>query len=346
MEEVAMRLGRLTTVVAWLAFAVPATASETITYAGVGGTFQTKLVEALIAPAISLHHAELAQATYREQIPSLKLEVQSGKPAWDIVQMAAEECASASRLGLLEPIDYSVVHADDLPKGAYDRDWVSPNYYSVVLAWRKDVFPQGPKNWSDFWDVKRFKGARSLAGFPQGMLELALLADGVEPSKLYPLDVDRALKKISAIKDEIAVWWTTGAQSVQLLKDGEIDMIAIWGSRVEAAVESGAPVSFTFTDSLINYNCFAVPKGSPHKVLAMRVIAAALTPEIQANIPRLLPYYGPTNKEAYKMGLPAAVVERAKLFRDMQAQATPVNVQFWAEHLQEIVPRYKAMIGE
>jgi len=42
----------------------------------------------------------------------------------------------------------------------------------------------------------------------------------------------------------------------------------------------------------------------------------------------------------------AGVVEQAKLFRDMQAQAIPLNVQYWAEHLEEIVPRYKAMIGE
>ncbi len=341
-----MRLSRLTSVVAWLAFALPATASETITYAGAGGTFQAKIVEAMIAPAIRIQHGELNQATYGEPIASLKLEVQSGRPAWDIVQMGGEQCASASRLGLLESLDFKLVHIDGLPKGAYDRDWVSPNYYSVLLAWRSDIFPQGPKNWSDFWDVKRFKGARALAAFPQGMLELALLADGVEPSKLYPLDVERALRKISAIKDDVAVWWTTGAQSAQVLKDGEVDMIAIWGSRMSAALESGAPVGFTFKDSLINYNCFAVPKGSAHKELAMRVIATALTPEIQANIPKLLPYYGPTNKDAYKLGFSAEVLEKAKLFRDMQAQAIPLNVQFWAEHLEEIVPRYKAMIGE
>jgi putative spermidine/putrescine transport system substrate-binding protein len=78
----------------------------------------------------------------------------------------------------------------------------------------------------------------------------------------------------------------------------------------------------------------------------MRIIAAVLTPEIQANIPRLLPYYGPTNKDAYKVGFSAEEIESAKPFRDMQAQAIPMNVQFWADHLEEIVPRYKAMIAE
>jgi putative spermidine/putrescine transport system substrate-binding protein len=351
MHSLAIRVASMypapvTAIAMWLAFAIPATASEAITYAGAGGTFQAKLVEALLTPAVKIHQAELIQTSFRDVLPALKLEVQSGKPAWDIVQTGADSCATASRSGLLEPIDYKVVRTDGLPKEAYARDWVSPNYYSFVLAWRNDVFPQGPKNWADFFDVKRFKGPRALASFPQGMLEIALLADGVEPANLYPIDVDRALNRIRTIKSEISVWWATGAQSAQLLKDGEVDMMAIWGSRVEAAVQSGAPVSFTFDHSIINYNCFAIPKGSAHKELAMRVIAATLTPEIQANIPKLLPYYGPTNKEAYKVGLSAEVVEKAKPFRDMQGQAIPLDVQFWAEHLEGIVPRYRAMIAE
>ena len=31
-------------------------------------------------------------------------------------------------------------------------------------------------------------------------------------------------------------FWTSGAQSSQLLKDGEVDMIVMWGSRVAAVL--------------------------------------------------------------------------------------------------------------
>ncbi len=37
-------------------------------------------------------------------------------------------------------------------------------------------------------------GARSFQKFAEGTLEAALLADGVEPDKLFPLDVDRAFR--------------------------------------------------------------------------------------------------------------------------------------------------------
>ena len=42
---------------------------------------------------------------------------------------------------------------------------------------------------------------------------LALLADGVAPSKLFPLDLDRAFHKLDQIKPNVAVWWKTGDQS-------------------------------------------------------------------------------------------------------------------------------------
>jgi putative spermidine/putrescine transport system substrate-binding protein len=42
------------------------------------------------------------------------------------------------------------------------------------------------------------------------MLEIALLADGVAPDKLYPLDLDRAFKKLDTIKKN-TIWWATNA---------------------------------------------------------------------------------------------------------------------------------------
>ena len=35
----------------------------------------------------------------------------------------------------------------------------------------------------------------------------ALVADGVPKDKLYPLDLDRAFKKLDEIKPHIKVWW-------------------------------------------------------------------------------------------------------------------------------------------
>src|SRR6516165_2101981 len=55
---------------------------------------------------------------------------------------------------------------------------------------------------------------------PRSMI-FALLADGVPRDKLYPLDIDRAFKKLDRIKPHIKVWWREGNQSQQLIRDSE-----------------------------------------------------------------------------------------------------------------------------
>ena len=53
------------------------------------------------------------------------------------------------------------------------------------------------------------------------------VADGVAVDKLYPLDVDRALKSLDKIKDH-CLWYDTNAQAVQYLQDeqGVLGLVA------------------------------------------------------------------------------------------------------------------------
>ena len=61
-----------------------------------------------------------------------------------------------------------------------------------------------PLSWADFWNVKDFPGKRALPDYASYALPLALLADGVKPENLYPLDVDRAFASLQKIKGSIA----------------------------------------------------------------------------------------------------------------------------------------------
>src|SRR5205823_2462578 len=85
-----------------------------------------------------------------------------------------------------------------------------------------------PKSWADWWDVKKFPGARSMRDHPVDNLEFALIADGVAMDKLYPLDVDRAFKKLDQIKPHVNVWWSTGQQPAQLLLDKQFWIDDAW----------------------------------------------------------------------------------------------------------------------
>ena len=55
--------------------------------------------------------------------------------------------------------------------------------------------------WADLFDTAKIPGKRTFYKWSApGVLEIALLADGVAPDKLYPLDLDRAFKKLDTIK--------------------------------------------------------------------------------------------------------------------------------------------------
>ena len=99
---------------------------------------------------------------------------------------------------------------------------------------------------------------------------------------MYPLDVDRAFKKLEEIKPHLALWWSSGAQSVQIPTDGEIDMQAIWNCRAQAAIDSGAAAAYTYNQGIYDVECFMVLKGTKNKDVAMKIINIMLDPKNQA----------------------------------------------------------------
>ena len=149
--------------------------------------------------------------------------------------------------------------------------------------------------------MKNFPGTRALRNDPQTVLEAALLADGVPRDKLYPLDVDRAFKKLQQIKPDITVWWTSGGQSAQLLHDGEVDMTMIWNGRASAVRKDDPDVDFTFNDGILQNTQLCVLKNAPNLPDAIKFINAAVSPELQANLPLYIDY-GPGNPAAFKTG--------------------------------------------
>ena len=151
---------------------------------------------------------------------------------------------------------------------------VAYEFYSSVLAYsqKKYTAEAAPNSWADFWDVKKFPGRRALRNHPIATLEAALMADGVAPDKLYPLDVDRAFKKLEEIKPNITVWWTSGAQSAQLLNDGEVDMVMAWNGRVSALTKEGAKVAYTYNQGILQSTSLCILKDAPNLATAVRFL--------------------------------------------------------------------------
>jgi len=327
------------------ALTVPAAADGSIAVASYGGAYQDALRKAFYEPTAKALGIEVKEFTL-SGITDIRTQVKAGAVEWDVVELYGGQCQQAADEGLTEPLDYNVINADGVPKDLIQPNWLGFTAYSTVMAWNKETYKDNPpKNWADFFDTEKFPGTRALSGYgPGGNVEAALMADGVAKDKVYPIDMDRALAKIEKLKPDVAVWWNSGAQTQQLAVNQEVDMLAIWVARIDAAIKEGAPFDYTYEQGIMDVECLVVPKGAKNKELAMKVINEFMKPENQADLPKYVPY-GPINQKAFETG---------KLTEEMlkNTATTPANYDkqivmdkpYWAEHGQAAQERWDAFM--
>ncbi|HEY0295868.1 MAG TPA: extracellular solute-binding protein [Bordetella sp.] len=206
--------------------------------------------------------------------------VQSKNVTWDICDGGITTIAELGPKGALEPIDYSIVDKSKVMDGfAYELGVVN-YFFSTVMAWDTAKI-QGTPTLADFFDIKKIPGRRMIRKDSQAMLEMALLADGVAIKDLYPMDVERAMAKFESIKDSL-LFWSSGAESQSLLRDGECVMGFLWSTRANVLKsETKGRVAYTFKDGLLQPGIWVVPKGNPAGKEAFRAIASMQRPKEQ-----------------------------------------------------------------
>ncbi|PYB72406.1 ABC transporter substrate-binding protein [Rhizobium wuzhouense] len=268
----------------------------------------------------------------------IKAMVEAGNVTWDVVDVEGDYAVQAGAAGLLEKLDFSIIDKKMLdPRFVTDYS-VGSFYYSFVIGCNKDAVEACPKTWADVFDTAKFPGKRAFYKWSApGVIEAALLADGVAADKLYPLDLDRAFKKLDTIKADI-VWWDSGAQSQQLLASAEAPFGSFWNGRLTALAQTGVNVETSWTNNITAADALVVPKGTKNKDAAMKFIAHATTDMAQARF-AMETGYAPTNLDSNLL----MDAEIRKTLPDMQAE-TQVNADmtYWAEHRDEIGTRWYA----
>lgn len=265
----------------------------TITVNGSGGSL-AKSIERIYEQPFTAETGIKIQATAPVSLAKLKAMVETGNMEWDLTEMGASDMIEAVANGWLTEIDWSIVDPNStLPDIARQQYGMVTSTFSTVMAYRTDKFDgRAPSSWADFWDVKSFPGPRALQDSPRHNLEFALIADGVDKDQLYPLDVDRAFKKLDEIKPHVAAWWTTGAQQVQLLVDGEAVMGTVWNGRVTPLKKEGKPIDLSWAGGAMQLSYWAVPKGAKHPQEAMRYMKTRLDADKGAEFVKNAPYPG------------------------------------------------------
>jgi len=270
-----------------------------------------------------------------------KLLVDTRSYIWDLCMVTETHVAFLSKpKDYLEPLNLPVETAASLVPGMANPVWMGFSVFCTILAYRSDKFPNGgPQNWADFWNVAKFPGRRGLYRGVAGVLESALMADGVAPRDLYPIDVDRAFRSLDRIKKHINVWWTSGAQNTQILQSGEVDMSDTWGARAYAAIDAGAPVKMAFQQGLYSTDGWSIPKGTPRADLARKFVQFCARPEQQAIYSNTVAN-APTNQKAYEFIKPERAAVLATSPENLKGLG-PGNSLWWAANNAKMQERFQ-----
>ena len=277
---------------------------------------------------------------------AIAAQIESGKPAWDIVDVDPFSAETLGKKEMMEAIDYAVVDRAKMREG-FGWDYSASSYfYSYIIAYDATKFKDNPPTtMADFFDVEKFPGKRAMYKWGAGMWEAALLADGVAPDALYPLDLKRAHDKIAAFKDNVVAFWGGGSESQSILLNGEASMALIWSTRAKLIEQdSGGDVAFTWNQGLIAPGAFGVLKGNPGgKDAAMQFIASAQDPEKQLVMFRMLGQ-GPANPAADAL-LPAEEARYNPVDPANFAVQIPLDMPWYEENYGPALDEYLAIIS-
>ncbi|WLA84834.1 ABC transporter substrate-binding protein [Bradyrhizobium elkanii] len=320
--------------------------SGEVRIASFGGTLQEAQRQAFFEPFENATGIKV-RIVPAPDIVKVKAMVESGNIELDVVHSDLTATAYLMKAGdYLEKIDYSLV--DDgvgkLYRHEYELDFF---VYAQVMAYRTDAFERAaPASWADFWDTKKFPGDRAMYGMGAGdpELEFALMAAGVAPEGLYPLDVDGALASYDNIKKSVAKWWQLPAQAIQLLADREVTMTTVYNGRMEAMQAQGLPAAICWNQGLARRDGWLVPKGAKNKVNAMKFIAYSTMPIPQARF-ALAITYGPVNESAFRY-LPPERLSVLPSSPEIRKQLVPFNYNWWSANRETAIAKFaKWLLG-
>lgn len=313
----------------------------TLTFVSYGGIFQDGQTQAAIDPFAKESGARVLQDGPTETA-KIKTQVESGNVTWDVVD--STNVTTAQHCGdLFMPIDTSIVDVSKIPPSAKTDECSVPAMgYGLIVVYNKDKYGANPPtSWADFYDTAKFPGKRAIEGIAgeldMGVLEGALLADGVAPDQMYPLDAPRALAKMASIRPDI-VFWNSGAHSQQLIEAGQVDMALVWSGRAYSAVKNGAPFAPMWNQWMPEADTITVPKGAKNPKASMALINYYLGAEQQAKLSELTSY-SPINVDA-KPQLDQLAQSYLTTTPERLEDRFPIDLAWWAKNNDDMVGAY------
>ncbi|WP_120499783.1 extracellular solute-binding protein [Roseovarius sp. EL26] len=302
-----------------------------------------------------------------EAVAKLRAMDEAGNVTWDVVDVVAADALRLCDEGLAMEIDPDTMLApapDGTPASEDFGDllvgdcFIPQIVYSTTFGYRTDlVGDTPPSKICDVFDTEAYPGKRSLEKRSINNVEWALLCDGVAKEDVYDVlateeGQDRALAKLDTIKDDV-VWWSAGADTPQLLADGEVVMGSTYNGRLFSVIEEQKqPVAMLWDAQVFDLDGWIIPAGlsDERKARALDYIMFATDTQRLADQAKWISY-GPARKSSAPL-----VGKHADLGIDMAphmptdpnnaANTFLYNYEFWADYRDDIEAKFQAWLAQ
>jgi len=348
--------------------AIAADMADKMTIVSWGGAYSNSQLKAYHEPYMKNTGVEIINdESSAEAVAKLRAMNEAGNVTWDVVDVVAADALRLCDEGLAMEIDPDK-HLAAAPDGTSAKDdfgdllvgdcFIPQIVYSTAFGYRTDMVGDSPPDdICDVFDLKAYPGKRALEKRPINNVEWALLCDGVAKADVYDVlataeGQERALAKLDTIKDQV-IWWSAGADTPQLLADGEIVMGSTYNGRLFSVIEEqNQPVGMLWDAQVFDLDGWIIPTGLSDERLAraMDYIRFATDTQRLADQAKYISY-GPARASSAPL-----VGKHADLGIDMaphmptdpnNAKNTFLyNYEFWADYRDDIDAKFQAWLAK
>ena len=302
-----------------------------------------------------------------EAVAKLRAMNEAGNVTWDVVDVVASDAIRLCDEGLALEIDPDTMLADgdDGSKASADfgdllvSDCFIPQIvYSTTFGYRTDlVGATAPTNVCAVFDTEAYPGKRSLEKRPINNMEWALICDGVAKEDVYDvLETEegqaQAFAKLDTIKDDV-IWWSAGADTPQLLADGEVVMGSTYNGRLFALIEEQKqPVGMLWDAQVFDLDGWIIPTGlSPERQqAALDYVKFATDTQRLADQAKYISYGPARASSAPLVGKHATLgIEMAPHMPTDPENAKNTflyNYEWWADYRDDLDAKFQAWLAQ
>ena len=201
-------------------------AASAVTVASWGGAY-TESQKKAYADTYS-DPSSIVFENYNGGLGEVRAQVESGSVTWDLVDVLPSDAITGCDEGLFEDISSEIAELstpgpdgesmlEDMENNGleYHSGWdccVPQIFWTYVVFYDPDAFPgEKPDSMADFFDTEKFPGKRGIHTWATGIIEKAMVADGVKPNAVPTVLANQtgAIDRAFEVLDRICLLYTS-----------------------------------------------------------------------------------------------------------------------------------------